>query len=535
MTTSSGTLVTPKAILAAGTKSNRQLILAASLGTVFEWYDFYLYGSLAVFFSSQFFPKGSETAAFLTALATFGAGFAVRPLGAILFGKIGDTVGRKTTFLITIVIMGLSTSAVGILPTFNQIGWFSPIFLVFLRLTQGLALGGEYGGAAVYVAEHAPQNARGFQTSWIQTTATLGFFVSLAVILTCRMFLQADQFSAWGWRIPFLLSVLPLGYSVYVRLRLRESPVFERMQRQGELSESPVREALLEWTNLKQILITLLGAHAGVSVVFFTGQFYLLFFLTNTLKVPTTEAYTVLALGLLVGCPFIVFFGWLSDRVSRKWIMLSGCALAAITLFPIFGMIAAAANPQLADFQKTVQVTVAGADCNINIFASPSTDCDRATEFLTRSGVPYTMVTLGQGEGLTVTIGSTALKGFSENFYREALVANGYPTTVNNDRVSTVKVVALIAALMILVGMVYGPVAAFFVEAFPARIRYTSLSLSYHLGAGWFGGFAPFISTALATQTGNIYAGLWYPVVVCVLTVVVGALTLPSRQSPFVD
>lgn len=509
-------------------KEQRHVIFASSLGTVFEWYDFYLYGSLAVFFSGLFFPKGSETAAFLAALATFGAGFAVRPLGAILFGKIGDTVGRKTTFLMTLVIMGLSTALVGVLPTFEQAGWLAPTALVILRLTQGLALGGEYGGAAVYVAEHAPPKSRGFHTSWIQTTATLGFFTSLAVILTCRLFLSAEQFSAWGWRIPFALSIFPLCYSVYVRLSLRESPVFEKMRREGQLSKSPLRETLLQWSSIKQILLTLFGAHAGVSVVWYTGQFYVLFFLINTLKVPFTDAYTAVAAGLLIGCPFIVFFGWLSDRIGTKWIILAGCALAAITTFPIFKMIASSANPQLVAFQNATEISVAGQDCNFNIFAPPSTDCDRARDFLTKAGVSYSKITAKPDEKLVVKIGDISLIGFNESQYRDALKAKGYVAKADAGQISIVKLISLISLLMIFVAMVYGPIAAFFVEAFPARIRYTSLSLSYHLGAGWFGGFAPFISTALAMESGNIYAGLWYPVIVSVITVLIGATALPN-------
>ena len=369
--------------------AHRKVIFASSLGTVFEWYDFYLYGTLAVFFSSLFFPPGNDTAAFLASLATFGAGFAVRPLGALVFGRIGDLIGRKYTFLITIVVMGLSTALVGVLPTYAQIGIWAPILLVTLRLAQGLALGGEYGGAATYVAEHAPQGQRGYYTSWIQTTATLGFFLSLAVILACRLGFGEDAFKAWGWRVPFLISVALLAVSVYIRLRLQESPVFAEMKAEGKLSRAPLTESFGQWSNARIVLLALLGATAGQGVVWYTGQFYALFFLQNTLKLDFQTAYLLIAAALVIGTPFFVVFGRLSDRIGRKRIMVAGCLLAALTFIPIFKGLTLSVNPALAEFQARAAVTVAGDDCRFHMFAKPKTACDQARDFLTKAGVNY--------------------------------------------------------------------------------------------------------------------------------------------------
>ena len=372
--------------------AHRRLIFASSLGTVFEWYDFYLYGTLAVFFSALFFPPGNDTAAFLASLATFGAGFAVRPLGALVFGRIGDLVGRKYTFLITIVVMGLSTALVGVLPTYAQIGIWAPILLVSLRLAQGLALGGEYGGAATYVAEHAPAGKRGYYTSWIQTTATLGFFLSLAVILACRLGFGEDAFKAWGWRVPFLLSVVLLAVSVYIRLRLQESPLFVEMKATGRLSRAPLTESFAKWGNARLVLLALFGATAGQGVVWYTGQFYALFFLQNTLKLDFQTAYLLIAAALVIGTPFFVVFGRLSDRIGRKRIMVAGCLLAALTFIPIFKGLTLSVNPALAEFEARAAVTVAGQDCHFHIFAKPKTACDQARDFLTKAGVNYERV-----------------------------------------------------------------------------------------------------------------------------------------------
>ncbi len=401
--------------------AHRKVIFASSLGTVFEWYDFYLYGTLAVFFSALFFPPGNDTAAFLASLATFGAGFAVRPLGALVFGRIGDLVGRKYTFLITIVVMGLSTALVGVLPTYAQIGIWAPILLVTLRLAQGLALGGEYGGAATYVAEHAPHGQRGYYTSWIQTTATLGFFLSLAVILACRLGFGEEAFKAWGWRVPFLISVALLAVSVYIRLRLQESPVFAEMKAEGKLSKAPLKESFGQWQNARIVLLALLGATAGQGVVWYTGQFYALFFLQNTLKLDYQTTYLLIAAALVIGTPFFVYFGRLSDRIGRKRIMVAGCLLAALTFIPIFKGLTQSVNPALAEFQARAAVTVAGADCRFRIFARPETPCDQARDFLTKAGVNYEQAAPEAGEAVVTTIAGQRLTGFDEAAYRAAL------------------------------------------------------------------------------------------------------------------
>jgi MFS family permease len=507
-----------------------RVIFASALGTVFEWYDFYLYGTLAVFFSALFFPPGNDTAAFLASLATFGAGFAVRPLGALVFGRIGDLVGRKYTFLITIVVMGLSTALVGILPTYAQIGIWAPILLVTLRLAQGLALGGEYGGAATYVAEHAPAGKRGYFTSWIQTTATLGFFLSLAVILGCRLGFGEEAFKAWGWRIPFLLSVVLLAVSVYIRPRLEESPVFVEMKAAGRLSRAPLRESFGEWRNARIVLLALLGATAGQGVVWYTGQFYALFFLQNTLKLDYQTAYLLIAAALAIGTPFFVVFGRLSDRVGRKRIMVAGCLLAALTYIPIFKGLTLSVNPALAEFEQRAAVTVAGEDCHFRVFAKPKSDCDRARDFLTKAGVNYESLPAVPGGGVVTTIAGRPLRGFEEAAFREALDAAGYPAAPDPGRMDLPATLALLVVLMLYVTMVYGPIAAFLVELFPTRIRYSSMSLPYHIGNGWFGGFLPFLAAGLVVLTGNIYYGLWYPIAVAAMSGLVGLFGLRETK-----
>jgi len=510
--------------------SHRRVIFASSLGTVFEWYDFYLYGTLAVFFSALFFPPGNDSAAFLASLATFGAGFAVRPLGALVFGRIGDRVGRKYTFLITIVVMGLSTALVGVLPTYAQIGIWAPIGLVTLRLAQGLALGGEYGGAATYVAEHAPHGRRGYYTSWIQTTATLGFFLSLAVILACRLGFGEEAFRTWGWRVPFLLSVALLGVSVYVRLKLEESPVFAEMKAEGRLSRAPLTESFGRWGNGRIVLLALLGATAGQGVVWYTGQFYALFFLQNTLKLDFQTSYLLIAAALLIGTPFFVFFGRLSDRLGRKAIMVTGCLLAAATFIPIFHGLTHAVNPALAEFEERAAVAVAARDCRFRVFAKPATPCDQARDFLTQSGVSYEQLPAEAGHAVVTTIAGQRLEGFGADAYRAALEAAGYPTAADPARVHRVATVALLTLLMIYVTMVYGPIAAFLVELFPTQIRYSSMSLPYHIGNGWFGGFLPFLAAALVVLTGNIYYGLWYPIAIAAMCGVVGLIGLKETK-----
>jgi len=506
------------------------VIFASALGTVFEWYDFYLYGTLAVFFSSLFFPPGNETAAFLASLATFGAGFAVRPLGALVFGRIGDLVGRKYTFLITIVVMGLSTALVGALPTYAQIGIWAPILLVTLRLAQGLALGGEYGGAATYVAEHAPAGQRGHYTSWIQTTATLGFFLSLAVILACRLGLGEDAFKAWGWRVPFVISVALLAVSVYIRLKLQESPVFVEMQSEGKLSRAPLRESFGEWRNARVVLLALLGATAGQGVVWYAGQFYALFFLQNTLKLDYRTAYLLIAAALAIGTPFFVVFGRLSDRIGRKPVMVAGFLLAAITLIPIFKGLTHSVNPALAEFEARAAVTVAGRDCNFHVFSKPKSACDQARAFLTKAGVNYERLPPAAGEDVVATIAGNRLAGYDEAAYRAALEAAGHPAAADPARMNVPATLALLVVLMIYVTMVYGPIAAFLVELFPTRIRYSSMSLPYHIGNGWFGGFLPFLAAALVVLTGNIYSGLWYPIAVAAMSGFVGLVALRETK-----
>jgi MFS family permease len=510
--------------------AHRRVIFASSLGTVFEWYDFYLYGTLAVFFSSLFFPPGNDTAAFLASLATFGAGFAVRPLGALLFGRIGDLIGRKYTFLITIIVMGLSTALVGVLPRYEQIGIWAPILLVTLRLAQGLALGGEYGGAATYVAEHAPHGRRGYYTSWIQTTATLGFFLSLAVILGCRLGFGEEVFKAWGWRLPFLLSVVLLGVSVYIRLKLEESPVFLEMKEARTLSRAPLTESFARWGNARYVLLALFGATAGQGVVWYTGQFYALFFLQNTLKLDFQTSYLLVAAALLIGTPFFVFFGKLSDRIGRKPIMVAGCLLAALTFIPIFKGLTTSVNPALAEFESRARVSVAGSDCRFHVFSKPRSPCDQARDFLTKAGVSYESRPYDGSNEVVMTVAGERLVGFDEAAYRATLHANGYPASADPERARLPVTVLLLTILMIYVTMVYGPIAAFLVELFPSRIRYSSMSLPYHIGNGWFGGFLPFLAAALVVRSGNIYYGLWYPIVIAAMTGIIGLLFLHETK-----
>ncbi len=506
----------------------RLVVTAASLGTVFEWYDFYLYGALAVFFSALFFPPGNETAAFLASLAAFGAGFAVRPLGALLFGALGDRIGRKKSFLITMVIMGIATVVVGLLPTYAQVGIWAPILLVAMRLAQGLAVGGEYGGAATYVAEHAPPGQRGYATSWLQTTATLGFLLSLLVILGCRLALGEEAFQAWGWRIPFLTSVVLLAVSVYIRMKLEESPVFEKMKAEGRVSKAPIAEAFGNWENVKRVLVTLFGITTGMTVVWYTAQFYALFFLQGALQVDYKTSYTIFAIGLIIGTPLIVFFGWLSDRVGRKPIMIAGMILGALTLIPSFHALAQFTNPGLTEFSARTPIVVRAEGCTFSLFAKPESDCDKARSFVTRNGLSYAYEPAAAGSGVTTSIGSAQVKGFDEAAYRKALTDAGFDAKPKN--VNYAGAVALIVWLLALVGMVYGPMAAFMVEMFPAAIRSTSLSLPYHVGVGILGGFLPFAASALTVYYGNVFAGLWYPVIIAAVTAVIGIFVVPETK-----
>ena len=527
------------------------VIGASSLGTIFEWYDFYLYGLLATIISAQFFSGVNETTGFIFALAAFAAGFAVRPFGAILFGRIGDLAGRKNTFLVTMGIMGMSTFLVGLLPSYASIGVTAPVLLVVLRLLQGLALGGEYGGAATYVAEHAPQGKRGLFTSFIQTTATLGLFAALLVVIGIRTALGEEAFTDWGWRIPFLISIVLLGLSLWIRMRLEESPLFQEMKAAGEGSKAPLTEAFGRWLNLRLVIIALVGAVAGQAVVWYTGQFYALFFLEKTLKVDGATANILIAIALALATPFFILFGWLSDKIGRKPIIMAGCSLAALTYFPLFGALTAAANPALARAQATAPASVVAdpGECSFqfdpigrNKFDGRS--CDVAKAFLAKASVSYENVVAPPGTVASIRIGDMTIEGvdtealtgnarkaaifaFQERV-KAALAAVGYPGKADPAAIDKPLVVAILFLLALYVTMVYGPIAALLVELFPTRIRYTSMSLPYHIGNGWFGGFLPTTAFAMVAATGDIYYGIWYPIVVALVTVVAGLLFLPE-------
>ncbi|MBI1686036.1 MFS transporter [Caulobacter hibisci] len=528
------------------------VIGAASVGTVFEWYDFYLYGSLATYITHHFFSGVNETTGYIFALLAFAAGFAVRPFGALVFGRLGDLWGRKNTFLVTMLLMGLSTFVVGLLPSYEQIGVIAPIALVLMRLLQGLALGGEYGGAATYVAEHAPHGRRGFYTSFIQITATFGLFLSLIVILATRSTVGEDAFQAFGWRIPFLISIALLGVSLWIRLQLSESPSFQKMIDEGKGSKQPLKDSFARWGNLKIVILALVGLTAGQAVVWYTGQFYALFFIEKMLKVDGALANGLVAVALLIGTPFFVIFGWLSDRIGRKPIILLGCALAALTYFPLFKTLTSAANPQLAAATASAPVTILAdpADCSFQfdpigktVF---NTSCDLAKSYLAKAGVSYTNQPAAAGETAEVRIGGAVLPSFRgetlpkaefaaakkawEAKLADALKTAGYPAKADPAKVNKPLVVFVLSLLVIYVTMVYGPIAAMLVEMFPTNIRYTSMSLPYHIGNGWFGGFLPTTAFAMVAATGNIYYGLWYPIVVAAITAVIGLLFLKETK-----
>ncbi len=565
----------------------KKVIFASSLGTVFEWYDFYLYGTLAGIIAKQFFSGLDETSAYIFALLAFAAGFIVRPFGALVFGRLGDMIGRKYTFLVTILIMGLSTFIVGILPNYATIGAAAPVILIALRMLQGLALGGEYGGAATYVAEHAPQGKRGAYTAWIQTTATLGLFLSLMVILGTRTAIGEDAFADWGWRVPFLVSILLLGVSVYIRLSMNESPAFTKMKAEGKTSKAPLSEAFGQWKNLKIVILALVGLTAGQAVVWYTGQFYALFFLTQSLKVDGPTANIMIAAALVIGTPFFIVFGALSDKIGRKPIILAGCLLAVVTYFPVFNALTKAANPDLAAAQASSKVTVTAdpAECSFQFNPTGTkkftSSCDIAKQKLASASVSYDNIAAPAGTPAVIKVGETevttavtpediaAAKDGAEKKLAElnaaepkdakaiaaatarvkalsgektakdavlsgklsaALKAANYPAKADMAKFDKVTVIVILTYLVILVTMVYGPIAAMLVEMFPTRIRYTSMSLPYHIGNGWFGGLLPTTTFAIVAQTGNMYNGLWYPIIIAGVTVVIGTLFIKETK-----
>lgn len=553
-------MATSSAVKAAPmTAEERKVIIASSLGTVFEWYDFYLYGSLAAIIAKQFFSGLDAGSAFIFALLAFAAGFIVRPFGALVFGRLGDLIGRKYTFLVTILLMGASTFIVGLLPSYATIGVAAPVILIIMRMLQGLALGGEYGGAATYVAEHAPHGKRGAYTAWIQTTATLGLFLSLLVILFTRE-ITGPQFEVWGWRVPFLLSILLLAISVYIRLSMNESPAFQKMKSEGKLSKAPISEAFGQWKNLKIVILALLGLVAGQAVVWYTGQFYALFFLTQVLKVDAKTANLLIAGSLVIGTPFFIFFGSLSDKIGRKIVIMLGLLLAIITYIPntpvsIFNGLTHYANPALEKAMATAPATIT-ADPNECTFqfnptgtAKFTSSCDIAKQVMASNSASYSTIAAPAGTVAKVKIGETEIEGYTakglpadeakakdaafKKAVRDALNAAGYPAKADPAQVNIPMVLLLLVILVIYVTMVYGPIAAYLVELFPTRIRYTSMSLPYHIGNGWFGGLLPTISFALVAQNGNIYYGLWYPIIIAAMTLVIG--TLFMRETKDVD
>lgn len=547
------------------TREEKRVILASSAGTIFEWYDFYLYGSLAAIIGAQFFSSFPEATRNVFALLAFAAGFLVRPFGALFFGRLGDMIGRKQTFLMTILIMGISTFVVGLLPGYNTIGWAAPIILILLRMLQGLALGGEYGGAVVYVAEHAPRGRRGFYTSWIQTTATLGLLLSLMVILSVRTIVGEKDFAEWGWRIPFLLSIFLLGISVWIRLQMEESPAFKKMKSEGATSKAPISEAFGQWSNGKFALIALFGLVAGQAVVWYTGQFYALFFLQTILRVDMFTANVLIAWSLILGTAGFVIFGTLSDKIGRKKIILAGCFLAIVTYFPVFKTITQIANPALHAAQQNTKVTIIADpnDCSFQFnptgTAKFTSSCDVTKALLARSSVNYSVQYTPGVIPAKVQIGTAEVVGYEvakltgdevkatpaafAKSVNEALAAAGYPVPgkpapgiIKMDgffdifNAQVFPLVLILTYLVVLVTMVYGPIAAALVELFPTRIRYTGMSLPYHIGNGWFGGLMPATAFAMIAQTGDPYYGLWYPIVVAGMTLVIGMIFVPENK-----
>jgi MFS family permease len=527
-------------------KEERQVVLASTLGTIFEWYDFFIYGSLAIFMSSVLFPPDNPTAALLASLGALAAGFVIRPIGAVLFGYLGDRLGRKHTFLLTIIMMGGSTALIGFLPSYASVGHAAWISLVVLRLIQGLAVGGEYGGAVIYVAEHSRPSRRGLLTGWIQITSSMGLILSIAVILGTQATMDMASFKEWGWRVPFIISIAMLIFSVYVRAKLHESPVFTRLKKQGRLSKNPVRDTFFKWPSLKMILLALFGVTAGQGATYFTGQFYVMIFLQQAVMLDQRTVYTLICIGFLVGAPAFVFFGWLSDRLGRKWIMMAGLFIAALCYRPMFASLLEAGNPALAAATLSTPVTVhANAKdgaCSFSIgasFVSAHPDhakpCVQAKKMLVGNGVNFEYAEPVAGQAVAMTVKGQTINGFDAKAYRAALTEAVYPAKADPEQVNKGKILLLLVLMTVVVAMVYGPVAAYLVELFPPNIRYTALSFPYHIGAGIFGGFLPFCATYLALAGGNIFAGLWYPVVITAVTGVIGSFLLPNTKTAVKD
>lgn len=517
-------------------KRDRLVITASALGTIFEWYDFFVYGILAVLIGKLFFPSDNEAAATLASLAAFGAGFGVRPLGALVFGYLGDRIGRKYTFLITITLMGGATAAIGFLPTYAQAGLWAAGLLVFLRCLQGLALGGEYGGAAIYVAEHAPPGKRGQYTSWIQASVAGGFLLAVCVVLATRSSMSTEAFEAWGWRIPFLISILLLAISLWIRLMLNESPVFKAMKEAGTVSKNPFVDSIKYPGNIKRIFIAMFGVAAGLTVIYYTSQFYTLYFLTGTARVPETDALGYMAVGALLAAPLYVAAGWLSDHYGRKRILLTGYALSMLLTFPLFWTMADAANPALSRATATNPVMLVGPNCDYGLgdilSGNQDSDCKKALNFLSKRGISYDKQ---PGDAVTLKVGTSEVAGFDDKAYIAALEAAGYPDKSDPEQRNGLVIILVVAALVALSAMTYGQVAAILVEMFPAKIRYTSMSIPYHIGTGYFGGFLPFISQLIVVSTGGAFNGLWYGIGVTAMAFIVSAIWLPENRNVVLD